>query len=157
MAGNVRNGVRPAPTSLKLLKGETKRDRINRNEPQAPAPAEPPAAPDWLDDDAKAVWANLVPQLHAKGLFTAWDLEVFAVFCEAVVHHRKACELVDNSAILLKGAHGAMAKNPALQIVRDSAQVIRAYAQEFGLSPSARSGIELPAQVEFEDARRLLS
>jgi phage terminase small subunit len=48
-------------------------------------------------------------------------------------------------------------KHPALQIVRDQAQIVRAFAQEFGLTPSARSGIELPKGEPFDDARGLLS
>ncbi|MGH3834697.1 MAG: P27 family phage terminase small subunit [Pseudonocardiaceae bacterium] len=37
--------------------------------------------------------------------------------------------------------HGNLVRNPALQIQRDAAQTIRAFAQEFGLTPSARSSV----------------
>lgn len=148
-------GVAPAPTPLKLLKGE-KKSRINQNEPKPTSPKAPPV-PAWLSDEAKVVWRSIAADMHRKGVLTEWDREAFAVFCESVIHHRKACELVDGSAILVKGAQGNLVKNPALQIIRDTSQTIRAFAQEFGLTPSARSGIELPATAEFEEARRLLS
>jgi P27 family predicted phage terminase small subunit len=45
------------------------------------------------------------------------------------------------SQILVKGLHGNLVRNPALQIQRDTAQTIRSFAQEFGLSPSARTAI----------------
>jgi P27 family predicted phage terminase small subunit len=151
-----RGGPAPAPTKLKVIKGE-KPSRINQREPKPEAPPSAPSALEWLSPAAKAVWDSLVPQLHAKGLFTDWDQETFAVFCEAVVHHRLACEATDGSAILVRGAHGNFVKNPALQIVRDCAQTIRAFAQEFGLTPSARSGIELPEGADYDEARRLLS
>lgn len=150
-----KRGPAPAPTSLKIVKGE-KPSRINRNEPR-PDPSETPECPEWLSEEATGVWEALVAPLHAKGLFTPWDVEAFTVFCEAVVHHRQACQAVTNSDILVKGAQGNMVKNPALQIVRDTSQTIRAFAQEFGLTPSARSGIQLPPQAEYDEARRLLS
>lgn len=151
-----KRGPAPAPTALKLLQG-TRKSRIAQREPQAPKGPRAPACPAWLDPEAKKVWRALAPEMHRKGVLTEWDRETFAVFCEAIVHHRKACELVDGTAILVRGAHGAMVKNPALQAVRDTAQTIRAMAQEFGLTPSARSAIELPETASFEEARRLLS
>jgi P27 family predicted phage terminase small subunit len=150
-----KRGVAPAPTSLKIVKGE-KPSRINHNEPR-PDPSEVPECPEWLSEEAVGVWDALVRPLHAKGLLTLWDVEAFTVFCEAVVHHRHACQAVAHTDILVKGALGNMVKNPALQIARDTAQTIRAFAQEFGLTPSARSGIQLPPRVEYDEARRLLS
>jgi phage terminase small subunit len=44
--------------------------------------------------------------------------------------------MVEQGGILVKSV-----KNPALQVVRDRAQTIRAYALEFGLTPSARVGL----------------
>ena len=45
---------------------------------------------------------------------------------------------------------GTRVKNPAIQIVRDSAGVIRAYGSEFGLTPYTRMQLGLPVQ-EVED------
>lgn len=100
------------------------------------------------------MWRRLAPLLHEKGLFTEWDRDAFGVFCEAVVQHRRACELV-NTSLLVKGLHGGLVKNPAAQIVRDTAQVIRGFAQEFGLTPSARVGIQIPDDDSGELARLL--
>lgn len=150
-----KRGPAPAPTKLKVIQG-TRSSRVNHNEPKPPHTVEFPPAPEWLSEGATEVWNHLVPALHAKGLFTDWDSVAFPVFCEAVIHHREACRTVDGSALLVKGDRGFV-KNPALQIVRDCAQTIRAFAQEYGLTPSARSGIELPPAAEYDEARRLLS
>lgn len=150
-----KRGPAPSPTPLKIIKGE-KPSRINRNEPKPDPSPRAPSCPAWLSKDAKAVWGSLAPQLHTKGVLTEWDRESFAVFCEAVVHHREACKLVDSSAILINTPHG-LTKNPALQIVRDQASILRGFAQEFGLTPSSRSGIEMPHGEEYDAARRLLS
>jgi P27 family predicted phage terminase small subunit len=149
-------GPAPAPTALKVIKGE-KKSRINQKEPRPPVAPSPPRCPSWLSPQAKRVWRSLAADMHRRGVLTDWDRVAFAVFCEAVIHHRKACEMTDASALLVRGAHGALVKNPGLQIIRDQAAIIRGFAQEFGLTPSARSSIELPDTEEYSAARRLLS
>ena len=45
---------------------------------------------------------------------------------------------------------GTMVKNPAIQVARDNAGVIRSYGSEFGLTPYTRIQLGLPVQ-EVED------
>jgi P27 family predicted phage terminase small subunit len=45
------------------------------------------------------------------------------------------------SSILIKGVMGGLVRNPALAIQRDAAFTVRTFAQEFGLTPSARSRV----------------
>lgn len=152
-----KRGVKPTPTSLKLVQG-TRKSRVNQSEPKPEPLLEVPKAPEWMTEGGRQVWDTLVPDLHRKGLFTSWDVFSFPVFCEAVVQHRLACEAFAGD-ILVSDQHrkGASVKNPALQPINFSAQLVLRAAQEFGLTPSARSGIQLPATAEFEEARRLLS
>jgi P27 family predicted phage terminase small subunit len=67
-------------------------------------------------------------------------------YCEAVVAHAKACEILAKSAVLIKGIHGNLVRNPALQIQRDASRTMLRFAQEFGLTPSARTQIEVGAE-----------
>jgi P27 family predicted phage terminase small subunit len=64
------------------------------------------------------------------------------VYCSAVAQHAAAVALVNNSGTLIQSG-GRAVKNPALQVVRDQAAIIRSLARDFGLTPSARSGISL--------------
>jgi P27 family predicted phage terminase small subunit len=91
-----------------------------------------------------------------RGLLTEWDRDTFAVYCEAVVQWRRSKELLDK-ALLVGGKRQGLIKNPAWQIMRDAAQIVRAYAQEFGLTPSARSGISLPEVGDDGELARILS
>ena len=69
------------PTHLALLAGD-REDRINRNGPTpAAATILPPYA---LSENSQAVWNRLAPDLIAKNILTAWDVDMFAVFCDAV-------------------------------------------------------------------------
>lgn len=151
-----KRGPAPTPTALRLLKGGHP-ERVNRREPKpTPTPIE---APEYLDDDARAIWDRLVPDLVTKAGLSHWDVPALAVLCTAVVHHRRAVELVNSTGILIKpgGGHGGVVKHPAMQIIRDQAAIIRAYAQEFGLTPSARSELLRTGEPTGSPADRLLS
>ncbi|WP_051580631.1 phage terminase small subunit P27 family [Pseudonocardia acaciae] len=134
-----KRGPAPRPTALKLLHGERHLDRINPDEPQPrPADLTPPedAAPAVL-----AVWRRVVAELEAMNLAFPADADCLRGYCEAVVSHRRACEVLARSGVLVKGLHGNLVRNPALQIQRDAALTMLRFAQEFGLTPSARSSI----------------
>lgn len=134
-----RPGRAPKPTALKLIDG-TRRDRINEREPLPRGL--PPAPPAGLADDVRDVWDYTVRELDAMGIAFAADRDALVCYCEAVVTHRRASELLAVSDVLVTGLHGGQVRNPALQVQRDAAAMVRGYAQEFGLTPSARTRIE---------------
>jgi P27 family predicted phage terminase small subunit len=148
-----RRGPRPKPTNLRVLHGD-RADRINRSEPTPPAKA--PACPAALSPDARRIWRHYAKELSRRGLLTEWDRDTFAVFCEAVAQWRRAKEMCD-AALLVGGKRQGLVKNPAWQIMRDAAQIVRAYGQEFGLTPSSRSGISLPEVGDDGELARILS
>lgn len=149
-------GRTPAPTALKVVRGE-RPDRINQNEPRPTVSAKVPTCPAHLSASAKRVWRRLAPELHRAGVLTDWDREALGVWCEAVVIHRQAVEELQSAELVITGDNGNQVKNPLLQIVRDSAQTIRAFAGEFGLTPSSRGRISMPKGEELAAARQLLS
>jgi P27 family predicted phage terminase small subunit len=118
---------------------------VNRNEP-TPPPVRPDP-PEYLDLDALGVWRRLAPSLEARGILTVWDVDTFAAFCTAVVHHRRAVAMVNKSSVVLGRTPSTYIKHPAMQVVRDQAALIVTLAGRFGLTPSDRSAIRL----ELED------
>lgn len=134
-----KRGPAPRPTTLKLLHGERHKDRINPDEP-APRPTLP-ELPDDAPDAVRAVWDDTLRELDAMNLAFAADGPALRCYCEAVVVHRRASVEVAEHPLLIKGGMGGLVRNPALQVQRDAAATIRAFAQEFGLTPSARSSI----------------
>lgn len=144
-----RKGPTPRPTVLKLLHGERHQDRINKDEP-VPRPAEM-VCPDDASPAVKNVWMRVVGELEAMNLAFPADADALRCYCEAVVTHHRACEVLKRSAVLVKGLHGNLVRNPALQIQRDAANTIRAFAQEFGLTPSARSSIRATDAAATDD------
>ncbi|MBB6174200.1 P27 family predicted phage terminase small subunit [Nocardiopsis mwathae] len=82
------------------------------------------------------------------GVLTSWDVDLFAVYCDAVVNHRRASAEVARRGILVEGQRGNLVKNPALQVARDYADMMSRIGARFGLSPSDRAGIDI---VEGDD------
>ena len=134
-----KRGPRPAPTTLRLLHGEQHKDRLNDDEP-APRP-NAPVEPVDASAEVRQVWRRVVAELEAMDLAFAADSDVIRCYCEAVVQHERASQVLARSPVLINGAMGGLVKNPALQIQRDQALLIRAMAQELGLTPSARTSI----------------
>lgn len=133
-----KRGPAPAPTALKLVRGDRK-SRIATSEPQPDdVEVKPPLG---LTPKALTVWRRVAPQLVRQRLVTSWDVDAFAAYCEAVVTHVDATKAVRKHGVLITSDHGGLVKNPALQVARDAANTIRALAREFGLTPSARASI----------------
>ena len=142
-----RGGPPPKPAKLRLLEGAPER-RVNQNEPQPNH--DPLVAPDWVNDQVREVWDYTVAELEFMGIASSTDRDALVAFCQAVVTHRKACEKLARSDILIKSMYGQPIRNPAIMVQRDAAQTIRAYAQEFGLTPSARARIEVRSEQTAE-------
>lgn len=146
-------GPAPAPTRLKLLKG-TKPSRVNVNEPQ---PADGPAVrPGYLSALAVEEWERVAPHLEAMGTLTAADTTVLAVYCESVARWRRVADMAARTPPV-SVRDGVAVRNPLYAQVRDAAAEVRVMAREFGLTPSARSGIQVHHHVHGTDARRLLT
>lgn len=137
-------GRPPIPTKLKLLRGETRPSRLNRQEPRPRGIR--PRMPLDMGPAARAVWRRVMREMGATGVITAADADVFRVFCESVARYEYAARLLEQSGPLIAArGHGARAgelvKSPLHQIVRDDAVLVRALARELGLTPTARTGL----------------
>lgn len=128
------------PTQLRVLQG-ARPDKLPKNEP-IPTDALP-ICPDDEPQDVRDVFEATARHLDTMKLASAADVEQLLVYCWAVVNHRRASSQLIGGDVLIEGAMGGLVKHPALQIMRDCAQTIRAFAQEFGLTPSARAGLEV--------------
>lgn len=158
-----KRGPAPAPTVLKVLHG-ARSSRVNLEEP-VPASGDV-VAPEWLPVRARAVWDRLAPDLVAKGVLTAWDVDAFADLCQIIVVNRDALsdievngtnctkvdrELSDGTLIF------RLTKNPSWQVARESTALITTLGGRFGLNPSDRSQLKMKGSGDGgQGAERLL-
>lgn len=72
-------GPQPKPTILKLIAGNPGKRELNADEPIPPEGS--PVPPEWLNEDAVAIWNALVPPLTATKLFSAIDWPLVGRYC----------------------------------------------------------------------------
>ena len=135
-----RRGPAPTPTALKILRGETRPSRINRDEPRPVGDLVP--MPSDMSSAAQAVWRRVLREFGHSGVIRGADGDVMRIYAETVARYEQASRLLDASGPLIKGARGGeLVKNPLHQIVRDNADEVRQFARELGLTPAARVGL----------------
>lgn len=157
-------GRKPVPTELKLLRGNPGKRAVNRNEPKPDPKA--PGMPVWLSNEARAEWRRVVPELDKLGLTAKVDRAALASYCETWATFVAAEKLIHKHGLVIFRVteieahdeagnpieiHVAPTKNPAVIIARDAAAQVRAFCSEFGLTPSARTRLQMPEGEEGDD------
>lgn len=149
-------GPKKKPTKLELLQGRPGRRPINRKEPSPRAKA--PRRPRWLSATAKAEWDAIAPELERIGLLTLVDGASFAAYCEVVSLFQRAQKALKKEKNLhYETDNGSKRPIPEIQILLDAARTIRAFAAEFGLTPSARARIEVEPPKELSKLKEFIS
>lgn len=148
-----RGGPPPTPTPILKLRG-TRRGRQRKPEPE-PVPMEPGTPPpEWLDDRAATEWRRVVPELERLKLLTRIDVSALAIYCQEVSRYQEAVRHIrkEGQVYYTRGKDGEdnlMRQSAWVQIAQTSANIVRQYMHEFGLSPAARVG--LPAKKDHAD------
>ena len=140
-----RRGPPPTPTAVLKLRGSTRvTQRRQIHEAQGPVGA--PEPPDWLDEDARAMWDHLLPMLTGMGVLTRIDGNALARYCRLWSRWRKAEAHLDKHGELypLKDDQGRVRyvqQWPQVAIAAKLAQQLTRLEQEFGMTPSARTRV----------------
>lgn len=156
-------GRKPKPTNLKIIEGNPGKRPLNLNEPKPLQIA--PKCPDWLLDEAKKEWNRLAPELERLGLLTILDMVTFAGYCQSYAKLKIAEEFIKKHGttyrIPKKNKEGEVisvyiAPFPEVSIANQCLKQIRAFASEFGLTPSSRGRIYLPTKIIDDEFEALL-
>jgi len=133
------------PTSLKVLHGTARPDRINGDEPKPqPIAGDKPASMDYY---AEKAWDYLAPKLEKLGVLTEIDGPLFALFCEAYGRWERARRRLQ--AAMKTGDNDKIRQ--AEVSVEKAEQSARLLAGEFGIGAAARSRLSVETEQE-EDA-----
>jgi len=139
-------GRKPKPTAKKRLEGNPGKRKLNKREPKPRISTN--ITPAQIDAGAKAFTDLYLPQLHEMQILTDADLAAFELMSVHYAMAWRAAEIVQSQGVILKDKFGQLHKHPALQILRDNSAMFKAYAVEFGMTPSARSRIQVPLPNE---------
>ena len=95
-------GKTPTPTTLKILRGNPGRRRLNSDEPSSPLLKRMPPAPGFLDDEGRRVWSAEGRRFIKAGLLTALDLTMFGTWCIWYSKRDLASRAVNQSGIVVQ-------------------------------------------------------
>jgi P27 family predicted phage terminase small subunit len=152
MAGKKgRSGRRKLPAAVKQARGTYRKDRDADAAQELPLPtaagshAEPPK-PEHLHAIAAAEWDRLTPLAVRVGLVTpldwmAWRLGFWALSTWAEMSDR----IGEPIHYTEKGYPVA---RPEIGLARQAWSAVKEFCREFGLTPSARSGLKLTLDLD---------
>ena len=144
-------GRKPTPTHLKLVKGITRKDRLNQSEPKPPPGI--PEPPDHLSGkNSRRAWIEFAVILQRMGVLTTADRDALGRMCDiyaeiqdlkrAIENHGHVYESggeVDKKTGQVIRGTGLIKARPEVGMLADSDRRFRQYLTDFGLTPSARS------------------
>ena len=134
-------GRTPRPTHLKALEG-VKEYRLNRDEPIPSEGQVVPPVP--LPSDAQAVWNRLAPDMVDRRVLTAWDVDMFSVFCRSVALFSRAAAEVERSGLFVNGSvKNTQVVSPNVRVMVMTADMMRSIGQRFGLTPGDRATLRI--------------
>ncbi len=140
-----RRGPPRTPTATLRLRNSR---WANRN-PCEPKPRDGiPQCPSWLDTEAKACWQETVKELRHMGVITMADRKALTAYCRAWSRWREAEEFIQThgSVHVIKSDDGKpkyLQQVPQVAIANRLLLIMNRYQQEFGLTPAARSRIQV--------------
>lgn len=137
---------RPAkPRHLKALHG----DRKDRTNEQEPVPTEGAIVPPYqLRPKVQEVWDRLAPDRIRSKVLTAWDVDAFAAFCEAIVLAQQG--VLEAGADAVPGAPSPMSR------FKDAINLCSTLGGRFGWTPSDRQKL-IVGEAPREPGADLLS
>ncbi len=144
-------GPKPKPTALKVFEGT----RV-RNKKQAQHEAKPeskrsfPEPPSHLGKWGKKTWNETGPALYAVNLLTIADLPAFSLYCSEWDRWHAARIDIDKTGINIITAHGVK-QNPSVRTMNAATANIKQLGAQFGMTPSARVGMNAPVEDKGHD------
>lgn len=151
-----KRGPKPTPTKLLLLRGNPGKRPVNDREPKPEPVTEVPPAPAWLREHGRREWDRVAPILVNTGVLTKADIGPFEVYCTA---YQDALELGEDLEKNGRTYHTETKHERARPQVSDQHaawHAVKAFAVEFGLTPSSRSRVVAAPAAKGDDDESFL-
>lgn len=152
-------GPKPKPSAQQKREGTYRADR-RRGEPEAEASL--PPVPEWLDEQSRRYWSELGPWLVEAGLLTRLDQTALALLCRSLTDYLQACEVIEAAAtasgtkFVAYTESGNVIQHPAVGVANRAWERLVKLLREFGMTPSSRAGLHLPAPEKEDDLLALI-
>ena len=142
-------GRKRTPTALRVLRGNPGGRPLNDREPSFSATV--PGISKHLSAEAVAEWKRVAKLLADAGVLTEIDMAVLAAYCQSYGIAEQASQAIAKmaardeltSGLMIKSAKGNAVPNPLVWIASAARRDSIRYAAELGMTPAARSKIQV--------------
>jgi P27 family predicted phage terminase small subunit len=132
-----RRGPAPKPTKILELSGSPNA-RLRPPEPVFEFGI--PDPPSELTSEARIEWNRVASMLHKAGVLTLDNRAALAIYCQSWADARMLRRAIGREGWTVPTRDGKK-KNPKAVLLHEAQMRVLRFAQEFGLTPSARSRI----------------
>ena len=116
-----------------------------------------PIAPDWVSDYGKIEWKRLIGEMEEKNLVGTFDLNIFAMYCDALGNYRKCSEDVILRGAVVKSKNGMPLENPNSYLMERHRKAFINIATQLGLTPKSKIKGTVKAKMSMLDSIRIKS
>ena len=103
-----------------------------------------------MDDEAKAKWRELFPELSALGVISSIDRDLFMLYCSAYSNWKRANDALKKTKPVYRTPNGAVQQSPFVSIARGWMQMMTKLAAEMGI-PATMRGRVIPKSSDLQD------
>jgi len=155
-----RRGKAPTPTIIQIKKGDPGRRARKQLKVEPQPPAIKMTCPSWLNATAKREWKRIMKmfmEMERKGqrVITEADRAILVGYCQAWADLVKSIKMIEEQGevFVFKKDNGSkyIQQSPYVAIKNKSLIALKSYAVEFGLTPAARSRIQILPQENKND------
>lgn len=170
MAGNQNSGRNAKPAIVHLLRGNPSKKNVAelKKEIENPViPVEAPNMPDWLDDEARKVWEEIIPDLLMLGLISKVDQLIIVQYCEAMADIKRFSLKIQEFNSSLSGNSGDVQTSRTgykdmsvwRKLRNDAERRANEAGGKLGFSPLARRNlrVEPPQRELFPNEQRRIA
>lgn len=137
-------GPKPKPTELKKIQGNPGHRPLNQAQPKPKTVVKKPRG---MQPIAQRLWDEYAPELERLQVLSGVDSAAFRLMAEHYGFAVQAAKALHEQGLTVEGDEGVK-KNPVAQIFKDNSLAFKNYAAEFGLTPSSRTRLQMPAEAE---------
>jgi P27 family predicted phage terminase small subunit len=138
-------GRKPKPTAVKKLQGNPGKRKLAGREPKPKTAVKRPyGLGKGLQD---RFWKEHADELARLQILTGIDVAAFRLMAEHYAFAVQAAQQLREEGLTVEGREGPK-KNPLAQIFRDNSMAYKSFAEQFGMTPSARTRLQIDLQPD---------
>lgn len=97
-----------------------------------------PKPPDWICEYGKQEWIKNFSELEEKLTINAFDLNTFAMYCDALGNYRYSSEQIIKLGSVMKSKSGTPMENPHCYLMERYRKSFVSLAVQLGLTPKSK-------------------